>query len=266
MPEYKLKQLYPGLPKDWEVGMIVSNADRSINSYYSPIDAKYIGMTVMLNALENYPNFWEKIAPKTYKILTCIQNSNGYIHSYDPRLCLEANKSIVKCSIHSFQRLSDNVIFKIGDTYTFFDQKLTLKIESINISDNGDFKIAAIEASKLKYVQTFSSNNLSYLHKVIIDPLFITDDNIGIYEGDTYWCIFRDFAITETKGVVSQTTGKALFFRDEWKKFSTEKAAQEYVQWNKEMFSRADLMELGITISDTIKYRELLEKKLGKIK
>lgn len=55
---YTLKKVYPGLPKDWEKGMIIGHGDRSSASYYTPCNGKYTEKHIIPSHL--LPEYWER--------------------------------------------------------------------------------------------------------------------------------------------------------------------------------------------------------------
>lgn len=58
--EYKLIKKYPGLPANWEEGMIVSRGDHRDKETYLPIKSKYTQIAIIYRAVENFPDFWER--------------------------------------------------------------------------------------------------------------------------------------------------------------------------------------------------------------
>ena len=71
MNTYKLKKVYPGLPKDWEIGIEVGLGCRTYG--YSPCNGKYTNWYINNDIIENNPEFWEKVVEKDYEILVFIR-------------------------------------------------------------------------------------------------------------------------------------------------------------------------------------------------
>lgn len=70
MKKYKLLRAYPGLPKDWEVGMEVGLGDRVYA--YSPCNVKYSEIWVDNPHVEDYPEYWQEIIEQTPYRSSCI--------------------------------------------------------------------------------------------------------------------------------------------------------------------------------------------------
>lgn len=61
MKQFKLKTKYPGLPDDWDNGMIIGHGERGSASYYSPVNSKYTDKHIPFIQCKNYPIHWEEI-------------------------------------------------------------------------------------------------------------------------------------------------------------------------------------------------------------
>lgn len=69
MKEYILKQKYPSLPNDWEVGMKIGLGDR--NYGYSPCSGNYTDCRKLdNNEVENSEEYWEEIIEKEVLLTT----------------------------------------------------------------------------------------------------------------------------------------------------------------------------------------------------
>ena len=113
LKKYRLIKTYPGSPE-----LSTEIIETKINSL-CPVNECYINRkTFMLIGYdsfeiknpENYPEFWEKVVEKDYEIL-CIKHKKSkcfYRNSIDLR-------NLNLYDIHSVKRLSDGIIFKIGD-------------------------------------------------------------------------------------------------------------------------------------------------------
>lgn len=60
MKTYTLKQWFPGLPVDWEIGMELGQGDKGVFSDYYPCDARYANFSVKKETVENNPTFFIK--------------------------------------------------------------------------------------------------------------------------------------------------------------------------------------------------------------
>lgn len=75
MSKYKLKKWYPSLPKDWEVGMLVTKKDKN-DIDYNPDCVGYYYYKILCIEVENNPEFWEKVVEKecTCGVFDCCSN------------------------------------------------------------------------------------------------------------------------------------------------------------------------------------------------
>lgn len=90
-PRYKLTKLYPGLPKDWEIGMTVGMGDNSKS--YHPESSKYSDFhRLPSHVLESCTEYWKVI---DWEILAWCNDLKG--------------------TIRSVKRHKDDKIFSIGD-------------------------------------------------------------------------------------------------------------------------------------------------------
>lgn len=81
------------------------------------------------------------------------------------------------------------------------------------------------------------------------EVLFITKDNVEIYEGDTYYYIWINLtADNEEKFIIYKTENAILKKNEKWSEdalfFSTKEAAEEYIIMNKPCLSIKDIQEV----------------------
>ena len=82
MKEYKLIKKYPGLPKDWEVGMIVGTGDRQGQACFSPCNGEYTDKHIDHNDVINNPEFWEE-TKKEHSLCYCdLKHGEYYTTEY----------------------------------------------------------------------------------------------------------------------------------------------------------------------------------------
>lgn len=220
MKTYKLIKEYPGSPK--------------------------LGTAKLSWGAEDYPEFWEEVVEKEYKILCYSQDDNRNCHS-----TIKRDKS---WDIHSVKRLSDGEVFSIGDTLT------EGVIQKITLSDYND----GIYLDTKNYIglplKKWIKNRL---------VLFTTEDGVDIFEGDKiYWinlftldkvncnkykddigeCDLKDGLISLKDFNKSNKTQDISFIG-----FSTKKAAEKYILMNKPCLSLNDVASVYITADKTCK-------------
>ena len=252
MKEYKLIKKYPGLPKDWEVGMIVGTGDRQGQACFSPCSGKYTDKHIDHNDVINNPEFWEEIkkeCEKEYEILSFYAKNIGGKDEVNPHyIWYETRKGsnlwsrmqnitspyttgeILKnknYAIHSVRRLSDGEVFTVGDVCEFG------KITKIFITEGGCCMTA------LPTSDTFYNCNIMYLKKTK-PVLFTTEDGVDIREGDDY------YYIVNTKVYKSQATNTDYtnFYTLQ---FSTREKAEEYILLNKPCLSITDIQSIYVS-------------------
>lgn len=258
---YKLIKIYPGSP---ELGFILKpclEQDDDLEEYYLPND----------EAVEpwKYPEFWEKVVKKDYKILSfgfrggldrILRDDKYYLiqpNYTDYGFSLETMLNLIGSTnyyIKSIKRLSDGEIFTIGDTFQN-DFNNASKIKSIKIINN------------IVYLQYYSKDlygcKLSNAKK-IKQSLLTTEDGVEIFEGDYYYKIFIDknpwrepFTITKVKPIHLELSSKII------KRFSTKEKAEEYILMNKPCLSLKEVLNI-CTFLDRSKKKleELVKSKL----
>lgn len=131
--------------------------------------------------------------------------------------------------IHSVKRKSDNEAFCIGDK-----------------TDEGTIKSFYIEDNIL-WVRTeekggaVSLNDIQKVKERV--PLFTTEDGKDIFEDDTYWTMDASDFNFWYSGAAAECYDSG---KDKGVKyFSTEDKAKEYIKWNKELFSLAQIMAVS---------------------
>lgn len=237
MNKYKLKKWYPSLPKDWEVGMEIQLSKNSFQwPYYIP-DSKYKYQQIVNGEVENN-EFWEKVVEKDYVITTVksVVNNNIYyklcngiyncwtINLTDDTVLehIKNNKVI----IHSVMRVSDGVIFSLGDRITGKSDYNCI-IHTIDLNPNYpqimfnrlDEGIDLVNAKRIKQKR------------------FTSEDGVDIYEGDNYRCVNINTFFTHNCTCDQYSNIKD----DNFKYFSTKEKAEEYILMNKPCLNLNDI-------------------------
>ena len=241
--KYKLIKTYPGSPKLHSIvevkldGYIHWNVNSNENN-----PTNYIHNSSM----KQYEEFWEKVVEKDYEILSFI-NVNNKIYKLrfdghyfndelkynDYQYCLNVLK------IHSIKRLSDNVVFNIGDTVQLNDMwKYDCKIKEINIYNN--------EVSFTIQDKNISSAYRKFEQfKKVKCVLFTTEDNVEVINDETivYWLQFKSNMWFEYGSTpyysISVTSGN-------YKAFSTIEARKQWLnkKYPKPLFTTKDGVDI----------------------
>ncbi len=262
MNTYKLKKVYPGLPKDWEIGIEVGLGCRTYG--YSPCNGKYTNWYINNDIIENNPEFWEKVVEKDYEILVFISKKGdivtkkedgrflayGVIGYYLESFYLSSRNY----NIYSVKRLSDNTIWSIGDRYQVVDPiKEVRTISTFYISEN-----------KLYITpREYGYSELKEIQKVK-QPIYKTEDKVDIFEGDTvYWVntynhTYLYCAAFNSGAIVALKTTDSVY-----KVFSSKELADKWLLMNKSCLSINDVLSVGQrVIVDEGKLKQIVKSKI----
>lgn len=253
MNYYKLKEKYPGLPKDWEVGMKVGQGDRGVQGGFSPCNAKYSdNKRIPFEDVVSNPKYWEKVKEVNYHILSVVSNENNSVYGRgelqkidNPSTYTHKVGESEKCpwDLHSVKRLSDGAIFEVGKQAVVSD--VHKKVTSIKKDDSfwGGLKVC-FHGERI-------SINASYL-KQKNNPLFTTKDGVDIYNGMTAFAVgLRGFELNK---IFKVSRGYA-FPTKNYVWFSTREVAEEFILMNK----------IGLTGQDMLDYLESVNLKVKKV-
>lgn len=227
--KYKLIKEYPGSP---EIGTIVDLGSCADNScYWDGINFSPI----------KYPEFWAKVVERNYEILEKFQTLNGakYIYGNDHfnwEYILARDYPISKV-----KRLSDGQIFTIGD-------KIEYKVggywawssrEAITgFRVRNDREIIIICLDNVEWA------GLSDTVRKFVNPLFITEDGVGVYEGDKAWFVDP----SDVYSVCSTTISSRQTFRGrndgDLYLFSTKELAEKFAIDNMPQYSKVQVVAM----------------------
>jgi hypothetical protein len=275
MKKFKLIKQYPGSPK---LGTIVTKTC----GWYTEGPGS---TTYDQHLIENDPEYWQEIKQGNYQIISFFYNGwdgkiatlnekGNYSTSYEKRgwtlhemLNVGASVKSGQIKIHSVKRLSDGEIFTLGDRAKTITSKGSHDITQFKIKQrctgtdaNGNYTYDGIEAMWINWEKDCGGNWLDSTEKVK-QPIFTTEDGVGIREGDTYYFVDTDFSIQTMKAL----RGAGQY--SERKYFSTAEEAHEYVMQNVKALSIKDFWE--ITCMSTSNFnkstymRDLVKKTLG---
>ena len=202
MKKYKLIQTYPGSPS---LNTVMTECVTE-EHLACPKNAYYTGGIIIGKLIiESSPEHWEEIISKDYEILSFknvneftkiahIQlNNNFQIAQIDSFTTLGSPLDLMlkdsRWNIHSVKRLSDGEVFTVDDNVhsTLNDSKFLKEawkncfIKAFTLVKN-TIKIKIEEGDTLGH---YSLNSL----KVFKKPLFTTEDEVDVFEGDDYYVV-----------------------------------------------------------------------------
>lgn len=235
--KWKLIKTYPGFKK---LGVIAS--DEEIKN------PDHLGIRHDVGTYTFYPKelvidnpeFWEEVKEKEYTILSFISkdglgrifnrkdNGQFYLNDKEDSMRINEEVGIEYHTIFSVRREKDGEIFTLGD----LDVPSLEPITSITI--NEDYGGIALRGRKF-------TQGLSHAKKAIPPrkPILVTEDGKEMFDGDNY-SLFS--VLTKANWQELRCSIKhALEFSAEWKHFHTKEKREEYIKWNKPMYSLNDV-------------------------
>lgn len=263
--EYRLLKWYPSLPCGVKEGDIFTKEENS-NTYYS----KELSKFVYDREVENHPEFWEEVTPeKDWEILSVISTIHNDVRgegciltigdpdSYTHKYNLKEDSS---WDIYSVKRLSDGVVFSLGDKV----------VHKGNVTHpNGEITKLHIVGNSMFVTTNKRVNGFDTDINLIVKQrksIFTTEDGVDIYKGDEYTAVNKD--LTMTVGWVACT--KESFGQHGFGKkfFSTREAAEQYILFNKKQLSLNDVFSVypQFTKKDETKLTSHAEKLINFVK
>ena len=266
MNTYKLKKVYPGLPKDWEIGIEVGLGCRTYG--YSPCNGKYTNWYINNDIIENNPEFWEKVVEKDYEVLSYIKKDNSAITTKrengfflnsmfkDSHGVYSDYQLLNTWNIYSVKRLSDGEIFTIGDQVSYVDPSSYKYFIIFDIYITSDDRIL---------LRSKGCQICEYLEKVklIAKPLFKTEDDVNIFEHSVYHSVYLPTFEYVGRHIAEIPNNGKYTNRDTCKTFSTKEKAEEYVLMHKPCLSINDVLSVGQrVIVDEGKLKQIVKSKI----
>ena len=206
-------------------------------------------MIVDRSVIEGKPDLdcWEEVIEKNYEIISILGKITESLYVLNRETGLYSNKALFKnfsahellkkdCEINSIERLSDGVVFTIGDRVRisklkhdgsfvisefYFDRTNTNLLCGGVIAGNGHVNITKIEHSAI--------------------PLFKTEDGVDIFEGDAYWCVNT---APHLWSIFQQTAKERTKLNKTVIAFKDVNLAQKYFDKNKPLFTTSDGVEI----------------------
>jgi hypothetical protein len=175
----------------------------------------------------DYPEFWEKVVEKDWEILN--QGYNGLIGKWE---------------IKAVKRKCDGEIFSVGDKLDFRDGEVR-KITGISLDDTGVSEFSKRSIPWLECGKDYGTCLDWAIHYK--EPTLITEDGVKILKGDECWAC--DKATLRDLGKVDWKNAHPF---KEGLYFSTREAAEKYIEENKPMYSKKDMLSFGASMSSTL--------------
>lgn len=154
--------------------------------------------------------------------------------------------------IHSVKRLSDGEVFTIGDRC-----KKGI-ITEFRISELHDESSMLVIEFDDKYCTT--DLNCDWCSK--LQPLFITENGVDVYEGDKYFRVISNWLIQEETAIYF---GKYTYKNDGILRFSTREAAENYIISNKPCLSFNDVWNISNNKDTDTHYMVVDKRKLNEL-
>lgn len=130
--------------------------------------------------------------------------------------------------IFSVKRTYDDIVFTVGDITTI-----------------GVIERFGIEGWTLQVKHDVDTGRNSWhinnIQKRKTQPLFKTEDGVGIFENDMLYYVLKDFQLHSNPANIYDGTNP------DYKYFSTREAAKEYIAWNKPHFSAKEVVDRFFT-------------------
>ena len=248
MSKYILKKKYPGSP---EVGAEIIRT-RIMGLTKPRVLETYMikGQdTFSIKNPQDYPEFWEKVVEKNYEILKVKNKQSTQI--------LDVISGQLICdeySIYSVKRLIDNTIWTIGDRITGKSDYNCI-IHSIEL--NPDYP--QIMFNRL-------DEGIDLINaKHIKEPIYKTEDNKEIYEGDkVHWVNTNNYthlySLPFSTGALKLLNNVGSIY----KVFSTKELADEWINLEKPYLSNKDVLNELKKTNDIEQLKKIFTNKFAK--
>jgi len=202
---------FPNSPKLGTELYLNIHHNSKIPNYLHWVDQ--IGVMHKLDSPENYPEFWKKVVEKDYLI-----KQSSFTRG-------------VK-TIQSVIRLSDGQVFEVRDEIiTPISESVCFIYDFLEVDDRIVVSCTHSYLASKMNIDIFSTMQRAY------KPILITEDGVEIFEGDEFYYVDNWFdcwnATTEDED-----------FRRIFKCFSTKEAADRYVEDNKPMYNKKDILNI----------------------
>lgn len=220
MNSYKLKNPYPGIPEDWEKGMIIANNIHHPHIYF-PVDKKY-DMHKIYSQEIKWKHYWEHVNIfGDVQILSYIDNDQK-----QHKNCASGYKiySIKIISSGLIISLNDKVYYAIGDEYPMSVKNIHIEHNKCYFisTENICFPIESIKASKKYYFHTL--------------------EGVPIYEGDSWYYV----VMAAKNPVPKKTSIPKCLHNPEVVRFASEFNANQYIKENLKTWTLNEIIHVCV--------------------
>lgn len=246
MKKYKLIKEYPGSPN---INLVVVLREKK-DFYIDDEGNGFYHLSYSRGEVEQYPEYWQEVKEKEYEILSFTCNK-----------------------IHSVKRLSDGEVFTIGDKVAAISAEKSGILQSIIIANNTRQDVVA-SFDKMEYremcflcIGSDLGNCLLSNGVKLKQSLFTTEDEVDIYttaQEGLYSVNIKAFTIIKCMPKCLILTCSDT--RRNYKVFTTEENAKEYVIMNKPCLSINEIFFLYNTSYRVISKGALREEVIKKLK
>lgn len=185
-----------------------------------------------ISAFQSIEDFKKQFTTIEWEIITVKGADGNLIHRKDythVECWLQITASL---TIYSVKRLSDNSIWKIGDKFKTEGGPFTIK--SFRILNKYHIEIGC-ECGHFAL--------LFYIKKVK-EPILKTESGEPIFEGDTFWYVHTAFSQRGPWFAYKNSHAESWNHGESTKLFSTQKAAEEWITWNRPCLSLREVVDV----------------------
>ncbi len=220
MRAFKVIKEYPGSPP---VGTIYEEWSVNTDIYRN----KGVFGDLSFDHIKNYPEFWEEIKKLDYQILQIANwNKTGYTDVYDCETPPTYN-DLIRYKIFTVKRLSDGLIFKVGDSY--------------KCASNGLFTIEGFKEHGNSLTVTASTGGFTGLNSITPTLFFYDKKGQSVFANQLFYSVCKNtFKIKEwilTDTICNLHNQSEVNFKDR-------KNAEEYIILNKKVLSAQEVIDL----------------------
>lgn len=221
-----------------------------------------------------YPEFWEEV--KEYKLRHKKTGLYLDIDKYDMER-VRPYSIFYGCKESDFERVckeevkEEKLCVPVGTKFRLrCDNKVIYTITTIT---NNSIEVTWLGLeSKVKenigYTIPEANNYFKKGHWIECKPLFKTNDNVDIFEGDTFY-----FVASTSWGVGEMVASDIAQAKQAIARFSTKEAAEKYVDRHKPIYNRVQvndailksLLEYMSDVPKALKYKEVIIKNLQEL-
>jgi hypothetical protein len=251
--QYALIKEYPGSPK---LGTVATHRENECYEDYV-INDPYT-QTFCLQTIENYPEFWEEVKSEYPKIIAFKGKSGmlvklcdngryinkedcGIIGEYTLHEMLYEGHCVKSKDLIIYQvQVESGEIFTIGDRVEYFkpNPNMSFAIDNFFVREKDEVILAR---SKDNIQVEFATTIVK-----VKTPIFMSEDGVEMFEGDKYYPVplingenYFAYTISTYHAVLTNTERDFVNF----KYFSTEQAANNWIEDNKPMYSKKQIRE-----------------------